>query len=163
MHDPTTGKPFYVNHDLKITQWNRPREDKQTSSQISYSPADSTTSSHAMARILQASMQNNFSQPRSYIQEASFFQPTQSGTTGEIDLSDAMPSLDFAVKKVADKYRLECPHCDGKLTIGLFFNGLYPLRLSRDQSYQLYLRSVSVATTADYVVMCSVMLAAAIA
>eukprot|EP00536_Pseudo-nitzschia_multiseries_P010417 jgi/Psemu1/203259/e_gw1.318.50.1 len=25
MHDPTTGKPFYVDHERKITQWTRPK------------------------------------------------------------------------------------------------------------------------------------------
>jgi len=113
MHDPTTGKPFYVNHDLKITQWNRPQE-KNHSSKIIHAPSNSTTSPAAMARILQASVQKNVSQPRSYFQEASYFQPAHSGTVGEVDLSDTMPTLDFRVKKVADKYRLECPHCDGK-------------------------------------------------
>jgi hypothetical protein len=28
-----------------------------------------------------------------------------------------MPALDFSVKKVADKYRLECPHCDALFTL----------------------------------------------
>ncbi len=119
MHDPTTGKPFYVNHELKITQWNRPRETK-LASKISRSSADSTTSSATMARILQASMPNNISQPRSYFQEASYFQPAQSGAAGEVDLSDSMPALDFTVKKVADKYRLECPHCSGRFTLHSF-------------------------------------------
>lgn len=110
MHDPTTGKPFYVNHELKITQWNRPSERTQSREMSNGSAKE--TSSAAMARILQASLPNTFSQPRSFFQEASYFQPSQLGT--ETDLSDTMPNLDFTVKKVADKHRLECPQCQGK-------------------------------------------------
>lgn len=113
MHDPTTGKPFYVDHESKITQWTRPKAEKKQTRIISHAPADTSTSSAAMARILQASSASSFGQPRSYFQEASYFQPAHSGTAGEVDLSDSMPVLDFTVKKVADKYRLECPHCDG--------------------------------------------------
>jgi WW domain len=29
MYDPTTGKPFYVDHERKITQWTRPRPEPQ--------------------------------------------------------------------------------------------------------------------------------------
>lgn len=115
MHDPTTGKPFYVNHELKITQWNRPSE-KTQNRETNNGSAKASTSSAAMARILQASLPNTFSQPRSFFQEASYFQPSQLGTTGEMDLSDSMPNLDFTVKKVADKHRLECPQCQGKWT-----------------------------------------------
>lgn len=114
MHDPTTGKPFYVDHERKITQWTRPRAEKKQVRPISHAPANTTTSSAAMARILQASHSSGSGQPRSYLQEASYFQPSQVGTGGEVDLSDSMPALDFSVKKVADKYRLECPHCDCK-------------------------------------------------
>ena len=38
MHDPTTGKPFYVDHERKITQWTRPKIEKKTAP-ISYAPA----------------------------------------------------------------------------------------------------------------------------
>jgi hypothetical protein len=117
MHDPTTGKPFYVDHKRKITQWTRPTAEKKQVRTISHAPADTSTSSAAMARILQASSAgNDYSQPRSYFQEASYFQPSHSSNAGEVDLSDSMPALDFSVKKVADKYRLECPHCDGMST-----------------------------------------------
>ena len=114
MHDPTTGKPFYVDHERKITQWTRPRAEKKPEKKISYAPANTTTTSAAMARILQASS-NGYPQARSYSQEASYYQP-HSGVT-ETDFSDALPSLDFSVKKVPDKYRLECPHCDSLFTL----------------------------------------------
>lgn len=113
LHDPTTGKPFYVDHERKITQWTRPKAEKKPMRPVSHAPANATTSSAAMARILHASNTSSYSQPRSYLQEASYFQPSHVGTAGEVDLSDSMPALDFAVKKVADKYRLECPHCEG--------------------------------------------------
>ena len=30
MYDPTSGKPFYVDHERKITQWTRPKTEKKT-------------------------------------------------------------------------------------------------------------------------------------
>ena len=123
MHDPTTGKPFYVDHERKITQWTRPKIEKKTAS-ISYAPASSsapgTTTSAAMARILRStgasaastnSYNNAPSQPkfqRTYSEEAAYYQHTHSGVSGDVDFSDSMPHLDFKVKKVADKYRLSC-------------------------------------------------------
>ena len=115
MHDPTTGKPFYVDHERKITQWTRPKAEKKPERTISYAPA-STTTSAAMARILQATSASDYHQPRSYSQEASYYHQSHSGST-EVDFSDSMAALDFSVKKVADKYRLECPHCDALFTL----------------------------------------------
>lgn len=114
MHDPTSGKPFYVDHERKITQWTRPRAERKANAPVSYAPANTTTSSAAMARILQASNTSQQMPTRSYSQEASYFQHAQLGATGDVDFSDSMPTLDFSVKKVADKYRLECPHCNCK-------------------------------------------------
>lgn len=114
MHDPTTGKPFYVDHKRKITQWTRPKIEKKATQSTRNSPAVTLSSSAAMARVLEAS---SSTQPRSYFQEAAYFQPAHSGTAGEVDLSDSMPALDFTVRKVADKYRLECPHCDSLFTL----------------------------------------------
>ena len=116
MHDPTTGKPFYVDHEKKITQWTRPKVEKKPERPISYAPANSTTTSSAMQRILQASSSVNYQQPRSYTQEASYYRHSHSGGN-EIDFSDSLPSLDFSVKKVADKYRLECPDCGSLFTL----------------------------------------------
>jgi hypothetical protein len=128
MHDPTTGKPFYVDHERKITQWTRPKIEKKPERTISYAPANTststTTTSAAMARILQASSAStsasasasNYQEPRSYSQEASYYQHSHSGAT-EVDFSDSLPALDFSVRKVADKYRLECPHCDVLFTL----------------------------------------------
>jgi hypothetical protein len=126
MHDPTTGKPFYVDHESKITQWTRPKAEKKKDPVISYAPANTTTSA-AMARILQASSASSGygstssyqqdQEPRSYHQEASYYQHSHAGTH-DVDFSDSLPALDFSVKKVADKYRLECPHCDALFTLG---------------------------------------------
>ena len=114
MHDPSTGKPFYVDHKRKITQWTRPKAG-ETSSLV----RNHVDNSAAMARIRHGSMQsNNLLPQRSYLQEASYFQPAHAGSVGgEVDLSDSMPPLDFTVKKVADKYRLECPQCNGLFTL----------------------------------------------
>jgi FYVE zinc finger/WW domain len=124
MHDPTTGKAFYVDHERKITQWTRPRIEKKRDPVISYAPANSTTTSAAMARILQASTsgasKSSYGQqqstPRSYSQEATYFNHSHTGTQ-EVDFSDSMPTSDFSVKKVQDKFRLECPHCDALFTL----------------------------------------------
>jgi len=133
MHDPTTGKPFYVDHERKITQWTRPKAEKKTAS-ISYAPASSsapgTTTSAAMARILRSTSAsaastnayNNASATpsfqRSYSEEAAYYQHSHTGVSGDVDLSDSMPALDFSVKKVADKYRLTCAECGILFTLG---------------------------------------------
>lgn len=117
MHDPTTGKPFYVDHERKITTWTRPKAEKKTH-KVSFQPAVATppTSGNAaaLARILAA--QEYHQQPaRSYQQEASYYSsPTSSS---DVDLSDSMPQLDFSVKKVADALRPECPHCNAVFTM----------------------------------------------
>ena len=132
MHDPTSGKPFYVDHERKITQWTRPKAEKKTSS-ISYAPASSsapgTTTSAAMARILRSTgasaasinpYNNASSSPspqRSYSEEAAYYQHTHSGVSGDVDFSTSMPDLDFSVKKVADKYRLNCAQCGVLFTL----------------------------------------------
>lgn len=123
MHDPTTGKPFYVDHERKITQWTRPRVEKKAAA-FSYAPASNSapTTSAAMARILRANGSVGNPSPartvqRSYSEEAAYYQHSHSGASSDVDLSDALPSLDFSVKKVADKYRLKCPHCDALFTL----------------------------------------------
>ena len=120
MHDPTTGKPFYVDHERKITQWNRPKAEQKKESVISYAPASTTSpaTSAAMARILQAQSAASSSyshEPRSYSQEAAYYHSPH--TASDVDFSDSLPPLDFSVKNVADKYRLECPHCDALFTL----------------------------------------------
>mmetsp|Transcript_62300 Transcript_62300/g.94080 ORF Transcript_62300/g.94080 Transcript_62300/m.94080 type:complete len:2134 (+) Transcript_62300:145-6546(+) len=122
MHDPSTGKAFYVDHARQITQWTRPRNEIKPQRTISYAPASTSNNSAALARILKAtslgtrtSSDSDHNQ-RSYSQEAAYFHHTHSGSS-DVDFSDSLPSLDFSVKKVADKYRLECPHCDALFTI----------------------------------------------
>eukprot|EP00529_Nitzschia_sp_RCC80_P002265 CAMPEP_0113516958 /NCGR_PEP_ID=MMETSP0014_2-20120614/41926_1 /TAXON_ID=2857 /ORGANISM="Nitzschia sp." /LENGTH=2154 /DNA_ID=CAMNT_0000413969 /DNA_START=305 /DNA_END=6769 /DNA_ORIENTATION=- /assembly_acc=CAM_ASM_000159 len=123
MHDPTTGKPFYVDHERKITQWTRPKIEKKTAARpMSFAPAATTTTtstSAAMARILRATggASSTSHVERSYSEEANYFQHSHSGVSTDVDFSDSMPALDFSVKKVADKYRLECPHCDALFTL----------------------------------------------
>mmetsp|Transcript_13508 Transcript_13508/g.31750 ORF Transcript_13508/g.31750 Transcript_13508/m.31750 type:complete len:2174 (+) Transcript_13508:146-6667(+) len=132
MHDPTTGKPFYVDHERKITQWTRPKVEKKTSS-ISYAPASTSapgaTTSAAMARILRstgASASRNSSYgnstastsvQRTYSEEAAYYQHSHSGVSADVDFSDTMTDLQFAVKKIADKYRSNCPDCGCLFTL----------------------------------------------
>jgi len=118
MHDPTTGKPFYVDHERKITTWTRPKPEKKQEPvslrpAVASTPTASENSSAALARIL--SQQNRSSSSRSYHQEASYY--SQPASTHDVDLSDSLPALDFSVKKVADALRPNCPHCDALFTV----------------------------------------------
>ena len=132
MHDPTTGKPFYVDHGRKITQWTRPKVEKKTPA-VSYAPASTSapgaTTSAAMARILRSSgasaTRSNphndaavaASLQRSYSEEAAYYQPSHAGVSADVDFSTSMPDLEFSVKKVADKYRMDCPDCGCLFTL----------------------------------------------
>lgn len=110
MHDPTTGKPFYVDHERKITQWTRPEPVPKEPATFDYSPATPAymATPHSMPQ------QPSPSTVRSYFQEASYFQPSVSESATDVDFSDGLPKIDFTVKTVADKFRSECPSCDGK-------------------------------------------------
>jgi len=132
MHDPTTGKPFYVDHERKITQWTRPKVEKKTAP-ISYAPAPTSvpgsSQSAAIARILRSNSAStaktnaynnksaNTSFQRSYSEEAAYYKHSHSGVSGDVDFSDSMSALQFAVRKVADKYRSECPDCGCLFTL----------------------------------------------
>jgi len=113
MHDPTTGKPFYVDHERKITQWTRPKVEKKPQRQISFAPASTTEKSISTPNI--ASI---YQQTRSYSQEASYYHQSHSGGM-DVDLSDSLPDLDFSVKKVADKLRPNCPACEVLFTLSV--------------------------------------------
>ena len=109
MHDPTTGKPFYVDHERKITQWTRPIAEK---------PIESSLRPAAVANTNYNQQQNNnnnnnnssTSLLRSYQQEAAYYSQPVRNT--DVDLSDTLPVLDFKVQTVVDALRNECPHCD---------------------------------------------------
>lgn len=125
MHDPTTGKPFYVDHERKITTWTRPKaEVKSRGSAMSLQPAIATPPSSAnassvMARLLAAQQQTNVSAVRSYQQEAMYYNSSRmasSSSSGDVDFSDSLPKLNFAVQKVSDALRPNCPHCDTLFT-----------------------------------------------
>ncbi|CAJ1956999.1 unnamed protein product [Cylindrotheca closterium] len=119
MHDPTTGKPFYVDHERKITQWTRPKEEKKPEKKISFAPASTTESSFSMQKFLQFdSVGNPQQETRSYSQEAAYYHQSHLGGM-DVDFSDSLPGLDFSVKKVADKLRLNCPACDGLFTLSV--------------------------------------------
>jgi len=130
MHDPTTGKPFYVDHERKITTWTRPKPEKKLPAAVSLQPAPASGGhSAALARILQqqpasssgtgwGSSSSSGGAARSYQQEAAYyhnFAPPR--THDEVDLSDSMPPLDFQVQKVADVLRPNCSHCGAEFTM----------------------------------------------
>jgi len=124
MHDPTTGKPFYVDHERKITTWTRPKpEQPKGRAAVSLQPAPASGGhSAALAKILAQSPASSVNLNRSYEQEASYYQnfaPSHSSRGGgeEVDLSDSLPPLDFKVQKVADALRPNCPHCGAEFTM----------------------------------------------
>jgi len=110
MQDPTTKKPFYVDHERKITQWKRPKAEKKPEKKISFAPVNTTGKSFSAHKFPQFDSIGNPQQTRSYIQEASYY-PHSHSSGMEVDFSHSFPDLDFSVKKVADRLRLNCPAC----------------------------------------------------
>jgi hypothetical protein len=141
LHDPTTGKAFYVDHERKITTWTRPKVESTPNRQPQMSlkpavasPPSSGNASAALARILQQqeyeqanSYQNygsnrsdsNAASPSPYHQNSSLARSYQqeasyytTTSSSDADYSDTLPALDFEVQKVADHLRPNCAHCD---------------------------------------------------
>ncbi|VEU37777.1 unnamed protein product [Pseudo-nitzschia multistriata] len=114
MHDPSTGKPFYVDHERKITQWTRPRAEKRQEKQLrpwqQPASAEPPRPSHSKGTT---SCGSN----RTYSEEAAYNQRLHSGVSSDVDLSGSMPELEFSVRKVADKHRLNCAHCAVLFTV----------------------------------------------
>ena len=115
MHDPTTGKPFYVDHERKITQWTRPVEEQKPVDTSSMRPATASTSTRSALSLSDSNYNNSYTNAsssllRSYQQEAAYYAQPVHNT--DVDLSDTMPQLDFKVQTVADALRSDCPHCD---------------------------------------------------
>lgn len=140
LHDPTTGKPFYVDHERKITTWTRPRPAPLASSSSSSllssaaatpSPISSSggSSSAAWARMVQQQQQQQAWSTRMRSASTTSNAATSTTTTmtrsyateaayyapprpaEDVDWSDSLPPLEFTVKKVADALRPVCPHC----------------------------------------------------
>jgi WW domain len=64
MYDPSTGKPFYIDHERKITTWIRPKRDPSSSSMMSLRPATAASPSSggnaaAFARVIQQQQQQS--------------------------------------------------------------------------------------------------------
>lgn len=108
MHDPTTGKPFYVDHERKITQWTRPVAEKPIESSLR--PAAVANNNYNYKQPTQNNNNSSTSLLRSYQQEAAYYSQPVRNT--DVDLSDTLPLLDFKVQTVVDALRNECPHCD---------------------------------------------------
>ena len=126
MHDPTTGRAFYIDHGRQITTWTRPTAEAAPSATSGLSPFAPMASQRSTSGGMSATSslrrgltrQNSGASTASRVsrrswQEATYYHPTQH----EVDLSDSMPTLDFRVKKVADGLRLTCPSCDTIFTM----------------------------------------------
>jgi len=146
MHDPTTGKAFYVDHERKITTWTRPRKETQQQSSFAaslrpavatpptsgnYAAASSSRGRHAPAQQSDYSYgisaagnygsgstyNHQAAQPsRSYQEEMAYYSQP---VHSDVDFSDALPFVDFSVHKVADPLRPSCPHCHKDFTMRL--------------------------------------------
>jgi FYVE zinc finger/WW domain len=126
MHDPTTGKPFYVDHERKITTWTKPTAQKTTPAAISHAPATVAASSSSLQKILSQSATTSAplrygSSTSSYHASSSYYEETYAQPhqwhQEQVDFSDSMPTLEFSVKKVEDALRPNCSHCEEAFTM----------------------------------------------
>ena len=120
MHDPTTGKAFYVDHERKITTWTRPKKEKPTASSHAHlRPAVASPPTSGNYRAAQASYRPQ--QRSTYQDEIAFYsQPVSHHfSDGQQDFSDALPFVDFTVHRVADALRPTCAHCHKEFTMRL--------------------------------------------
>jgi FYVE zinc finger/WW domain len=108
MVDPTTGKPFYIDHERKITQWTRPKA-------VTPAAASKLQPAAAAVPLFQtnsSSSMNHRPTQRSYQQEMDYYYSSQPSSQGNVDLSDTMPALEFKVETVSDALRPQCSHCN---------------------------------------------------
>ena len=128
MHDPTTGKPFYVDHERKITTWTKPTTQKTAPAAISHAPATVATSSSSLQKIMSQSAATASSSPQRYGSSTSSYHASSSYYNEsysqphqwhqeQVDFSDSMPTLEFSVKNVEDALRPNCSHCDALFTM----------------------------------------------
>jgi FYVE zinc finger/WW domain len=107
MVDPTTGKPFYIDHERKITQWTRPKV-------VAPDVSSKLQPAAAAVPLFQTSNVTSHARPteRSYQQEMGYYYSSQPTNQGNVDLSDTMPVLEFKVETVSDALRPQCSHCN---------------------------------------------------
>jgi hypothetical protein len=144
LHDPSTGKPFYIDHERKITTWTRPTGVSvgaaphstemgggSSRSLGSTTTTASTSRSNAFQRLLSSSAQQQQQQQkekqkpvmtkpaaRAYTPSAHSYEYNHhSSMMNDVDFSDSLPLLNFKVKTVPDVYRESCPHCDLVFTL----------------------------------------------
>ena len=107
MHDPTTGKPFYVDHERKITQWTRPVAEKPMESSLR--PASMANSNYNNFKQQQQSNNYNSSSSvsssstsllRSYQQEAAYYSQPVRNT--DVDLA-GLPAGPYLLWVQCDK------------------------------------------------------------
>ncbi|GAX25631.1 RUN and FYVE domain-containing protein 1 [Fistulifera solaris] len=103
MHDPTTGKPFYVDHERKITTWTRPTVASSSASSANRSTQVTRRTAPAQAAFVPTVTQ----QPQFDYQ----YHQQDSHHSILADFSDALPPLDFAVETIPDAARDACAHC----------------------------------------------------
>ena len=146
MHDPTTGRPFYVDHARQITTWTKPEALSRPATTLNTGTSSMTTStmlsspfapsssaiarpnaSSALQRVLShqssTSSTTKSTTPKSSkpasSQRSDFYESAyyQSPAPVDADFSDSLPTLEFKVQKVTDALRKNCPHCDSLFTM----------------------------------------------
>ena len=143
MHDPTTGKPFYVDHERKITTWTRPTAatttaampkshasasavagslrwtNPNTTQATAPAPAPVARTTHTSSAYATEAHSAAMPSSSSYLQEASYFtaSATPSSFADAVDLSDSLPPLEFKVSTVPDALRPSCPHCQALFSV----------------------------------------------
>ncbi|GKY98814.1 hypothetical protein MPSEU_000837500 [Mayamaea pseudoterrestris] len=143
MRDPTTGKPFYVDHERKITTWTKPKAIKTSNSNAaskshSLQPAVPTPPSSGnhggFGRSNNAAAgygSSNYhgggahsygdtgasgNDTNFYADNAFSFSHSHVNAIDLSDWSDALHDLDFCVHSVPDAMRTECPDCGNVFT-----------------------------------------------
>ena len=129
MNDPTTGRPFYVDHAHHVTTWTKP-EALNRPSIVQSAVSTPTSASFTSQRVVSsqqsiassssyASKSNPTPSKPVYTQRSSFQESTyyHNSAPVDVDFSDALPTLEFKVKKVTDGLRRDCPHCDALFTL----------------------------------------------
>ena len=120
MRDPTTGQPFYVDHERKLTQWTRPTTAEEESPTSSTNRRSTTQHHHQPAQAISTgipvSNRTTYSQPTTTTTMNDYYYSStpyhsSSNSAYHVDLSDTMPLLEFKVGTVSDALRPNCSHC----------------------------------------------------
>ena len=106
MTDPTSGRKFYVDHERKITTWEKPKVTGKVSSSANLNPSSidnvSDTNNNAwLAEEEAAALAAGYQ----------FNSDLYGSSTNTEDVLTTTPTPDFVVRTIGDKERFDCPQC----------------------------------------------------